>query len=580
MERGTAARSSIRPRQTRVTWLCAALTCVCVAYAHAGPADRSTVPSPHNERELLAPSSDTTAKLQTPKVPHQASGVATITNDERFRVNTISLIGNTLLTRAELTEIADRYTDRDLGFGDLLALRDELTLAYVNKGYLSSGIIIDHLKDDHLVLRAVEGRLKEIRVVPGSTHNPDYIRGYLQGFGDLSPVNIFDIESRLQMLQTSPQIRRIEARLVPGSERGESILWVDNEDNSQWHTLVEANNHIAPALGEGQLLATVAYGNPRGRGDNLQVGLRRAEGLTQFSASYETPLNHRDTKLTLFAFGANSEVVAEPYDSLGIEANSRTYGVRISHPLSRTLSQQLTIFLTGEWRETDTDLLGTGFSFVEGPDNGEVRAAVVRAGWEFNRRSTDSALAGRVQVSTGLDVFDATNGASVTGATVPKAKFTTVLGQLQWARRFAQNNQLITRVDLQWASRPLFGLEQMPIGGRWSVRGYRENTLIRDSAVVTSVEWRSTVRSPNPGERWQNGLTVIAFADWAHSWNDGRAEVGPTNIYGAGLGFVWEATRNSQVELMWAHAFTDIDYPGSDPLQDDGIHMRLRWWTE
>ena len=50
------------------------------------------------------------------------------------------------------------------------------------------------------------------------------------------------------------------------------------------------------------------------------------------------------------------------------------------------------------------------------------------------------------------------------------------LGQAQLARRLETlSAQVIGRVDLQLANDRLFPLEQFAVGGRYSVRGYREN---------------------------------------------------------------------------------------------------------
>ena len=40
------------------------------------------------------------------------------------------------------------------------------------------------------------------------------------------------------------------------------------------------------------------------------------------------------------------------------------------------------------------------------------------------------------------------------------------------------------RSQFQYADSPLLSLEQVSMGGRYSVRGYRENTMLRDKAAL------------------------------------------------------------------------------------------------
>ena len=48
----------------------------------------------------------------------------------------------------------------------------------------------------------------------------------------------------------------------------------------------------------------------------------------------------------------------------------------------------------------------------------------------------------------------------------------------------------IVRMDSQISRDPLLSLEQFAIGGHASVRGYRENQIVRDSGAVVSAEAR------------------------------------------------------------------------------------------
>jgi len=70
--------------------------------------------------------------------------------------------------------------------------------------------------------------------------------------------------------------------------------------------------------------------------------------------------------------------------------------------------------------------------------------------------------------------------------------------------------QALTRLDVQLASAPLLPLEQIAVGGRYSVRGYRENQLVRDNGVIGSVEARvPVVRNVS----WADVVELASFMD-------------------------------------------------------------------
>src|SRR5687767_13652575 len=82
-----------------------------------------------------APSFDLPPLPEPPARPGPGQGLSVLVRD-------IRLEGNTVLGEAELGPIARRYEGRAVTTEELLRLRDELTLAYVERGYVNSGAII------------------------------------------------------------------------------------------------------------------------------------------------------------------------------------------------------------------------------------------------------------------------------------------------------------------------------------------------------------------------------------------------------------------------------------------------------
>jgi hemolysin activation/secretion protein len=171
-----------------------------------------------------------------------------------------------------------------------------------------------------------------------------------------------------------------------------------------------------------------------------------------------------------------------------------------------------------------------------------------------------------------------TLGATINRGDLPDGQFFAWLGQFQWARRLTTwDLETLIRVDAQLAADPLLPLEQIGVGERYSVRGYRENQLVRDNALIASME----ARIPLVGRRrWADYLQLVPFVDAGTSWNRQLPTPDPTTLASLGLGLRWAATLGTvvpirpYVEVFWGQKLINVETEGGD-LQDRGVHFQV-----
>jgi hemolysin activation/secretion protein len=146
-------------------------------------------------------------------------------------------------------------------------------------------------------------------------------------------------------------------------------------------------------------------------------------------------------------------------------------------------------------------------------------------------------------------------------------------------RLWDTDNQVLVRVDLQLAEDPLLPLEKLGVGGATTVRGYRENLLVRDNGFIGSVEFRFPVfRLPLPliSEGPQDGrVQLAAFYDFGWSENTDVESPDPDTISSLGIGLRWDPHRQIHGELYWGFALREVGELGEGDLQDSGIHFAL-----
>lgn len=480
--------------------------------------------------------------------------------------------GNTAFTDQELAQVAAPWTGREVGSADLQALREAVTLHYVRAGYVTSGALIpDQNPEDGVVeIRIVEGTLEAIEVEDSGWLRPSYVRSRLARAAG-RPLSVIELEERIQLLQQDPHILKVAAELRPSSELGKALLYARVEEVPPWRVVAESSNHQPPSIGAYGGHFALGWNDVTGFGDAVSASFDVTETLREWNALYSVPLTRWDTALEFAAQLTKSEVIEKPFDELDIESKTRSYAVTLRQPLFTTLSTTLTAFLTGEWRRSQNFLLGEGFAFVPGPDpDGVAKLALLRVGQDASWRDRSQVVAVRSMFTIGLDVLGATQNA---GSDVPDGTFLSWLGQLQWVRRFDSlwGIEALFRTDLQLSTQPLLGMEQFAVGGHATVRGYRENQVVRDQGVVSSIEvripvWKSALGQPI--------VQLAPFFDIGHSWNKKRPTDGLKTLPAVGIGLRWAVTRFLHAEIYWGQNLNDVLTSGN--LQDHGVEFAVR----
>ena len=510
---------------------------------------------------------------ELPPAPERPSmGVAVFVREVR-------LVGNTVFSDAELDAITRRYEGRAITTEQLLELRDALTRRYVEEGYVNSGAVIpdQDVADGVVTVRIIEGRLGEVRLGGLRALRPGFVEGRIR-LGAGPPLNVDALQEQLQLLLTDPSLERLDARLGPGPERGEGRLEVDVVEARRFAVALKVDNARSPSVGEYRGAIEASARNVLGYSDPLDLRLGLTEGLRDAALAYSVPLTARDLRLRFFAEATDADVVEAPFEELNIESETYTVEGGLRWPLVRTLTTELTAGADLARRWSQTSLLGRPFSFSPGVQDGESDVTTLRFPMEWLQRGRDQVLALRSTASVGLAAIGATDHPS---DDIPDGQFVAWLGQAQWARRFGDAGyQLIARGDLQLAADPLLPIEQIAIGGLNTVRGYRENVLVRDNGAILSLEARvPTFRLPVPGlsEAPADGMVQLApFLDIGHGWDSGGGERDRETISSIGLGLLWSPSPRASARLYYGYALDDVPDPQDEGLQDRGIHFEVR----
>jgi len=491
-------------------------------------------------------------------------------------VRQITVTGSTVFSEDALAAVTAPYVHREVTSEELEALRLALTRLYINAGYINSGAVLPDqtVTEGVVTYQIIEGELTSVTLEGHRWFRERYLRQRLT-LDVEPPLSIGTLQERLQRLQQDDRIARLEAELRPGVQLGESTLHVRVEERLPVFVALEFNNYQSPTVGAEQGLITVAERNLTGHGDILSVTYGRSSGLNpQLDASYTLPVSPRETTFGLRYRRNNASVVEATFAPLDIQSRSEIITLSLRQPLYWTLRRELALALSGERLQSQTFLLGEPFSFSPGTKRGVAIDTAVRLTAEGFDRTQNQVIAVRSRFSVGVNAL----GATINSGGLPDGRFFAWLGQFQGARRLtAHDIDLLFRLDLQLTSAPLLPLEQVGIGGRFSVRGYRENQLVRDNALIASLESRIPLLR---NRRWADYIQVVPFVDIGHGWNQHIATPGPTTLASVGLGVRWAATFGTvvplrpQFEVFWGYKLKDVQTAGGN-LQDKGLHLQF-----
>jgi hemolysin activation/secretion protein len=551
------------------------------------PTGRSGEPPPL-PKQFEAPTQPPEKLLPPVPIPPETAPFPTL----RVFVREIRITGSTVFSAEELAKVTAPYLNREVTSEDLETLRVALTLLYVNNGYVTSGAILPDqtVSEGVVTYQIIEGRLTAVDVEGNRWFRSSYFQKRFFLDAD-PPLNVNELQRRVQFLLDDSRIQRLNAELKSGLQLGEAILDVRVEDRIPFRFFSEYNNYQSPSVGENRGLVTLWDENVTGNGDVFMGQYGRSSGLNPLlDFKYSLPVNAYDTTLS-YEYRRNTlAVIEQPFQDLNIDSKSDIYTFTLRQPVYRTLNSQLALELIGERLWLQTSLLGEPFSLEPGAQHGRTVVAALRTAQEFIYRTPSQVIATRSLFSFGLNAL----GATINHTGLPDGIFFKWFGEFQWVQRLGWiaeqqraswpeflrpllDSYAIFRSQFQYSDSPLLTLEQISIGGRYSVRGYRENTMLRDKAVLTSFETRLPVIG---NAVWADYLELAQFVDFGRGWDVKLKTPQPKDIESVGVGLRWALTFlrpfpiRPQFEMYWGYRLRKVLNP-ENSLQDHGFHLQF-----
>jgi len=489
------------------------------------------------------------------------------TAERRVVLSRIEIEGNTAIPDAELDALGKELLGRSIALHEVESLRHRISKLYIERGYINSGAVYQDpaILDGVLRLRIVEGRITEFEVRGNEGLAASYLVERL--YPEDQALNVHALQERYQQLLADPLLSRASVRLAPGRALGQARLLVDVERAKPWQLSAYFNNHRSVSTGEKVVGLAGLVRNLTGYGDVLDAFTQFSQGTHRSGAGWMVPVGARGPRLTMRYEDGNASVVEAPLDSADVESTVHSFDIGLTQVIIDRLDRRFSLGLTHSERRNTTTVFGEPFSFIAGEKSGISRVRALRFSQEFVGRSQGSVVALRSTFNYGRTNTDRDDPNDA--LQFPSRHFQYWVGQAQYLWRPAERKwRLEARAAAQKAQDRLVPLEQFALGGVGTVRGYRENSLVRDNghALGVSLLW------PLGGaglEHWELGL----FHERGSAWNRNEAR---RQLRSVGLAVGYRA-HGLDFDLSWAYRIDPRVSAQRDGWQDRGIHVALSY---
>lgn len=491
---------------------------------------------------------------------------------EGIFVSEIRVEGAAAIEPIALSRITSKFSGRSLFIEDLVDLSTQITNYYVEAGYITSGA---YLPDQDIIggvlrINVVEGILSDIAIANTGRYSTQYIERAIRSQLTV-PFNIVDLQNALLKLENDPRIDTVKGQVRPSSNRGSATLELTITESDPLRFTLSTNNYLSPSIGSEQVQLLVSHLNVLGRADEFFLSLGKSDGYEAVSASYSMPVQFLKLVLRGYYSSGDTVVVERPFAEIDIKSETNTQGISLVKATNFFGGDALAFTLGVEKKQSETSLLGEAFDFSLGSIDGEARASIAYVGVELKNQGRNIAWALSSTWRHGIDAWNATE---LSGQ--PDGQFNSLVSQFEIVTRFTGGSVLSLRMNSQLTRDSLQSFERLPLGGYRSVKGYRQNQLLKDNGWDLLLDYQIPVLN-----QWQDRgyfFTLVPNVGVARGWDSKRYPNidRAASLSSVGVSLVVASGDNWSARLDWASRLESKRKQGNG-LQDDGIYLSISY---
>jgi len=430
--------------------------------------------------EKIKPSKSDTKFEMNVKKDLQKDGV---TYNPKFKVDKIKFEGNTKVKTKILESFATDIVGHEIYLEDLLVFALKVSRYYQSRGYLTSYAYIptQEIKNGVVTIAIVESQVGDVDIQGNKWARTWYLKNVVMGKNGLREGDVFNAKALQNSLREINTENYIKTQSTISKKGDKTEIKLDVRDRFPLNLNIGWDDYGRTYTGEQRASFILGLDNLTGFGDKIYGGTILSSGSAGVLGGYEIPVSPYGTKLSLDY--SNSAVrLGGPYKYLNVKGYSQSMGVKLSHPLVRNANSDVVAYTGVDFVNANTKsrALNTTLS--------DYKLIVLRSGVRAITDDSHGRWLGNLGVDVGLP--GGTHDASGADST-----FVKVIGGVTRIQRLFGRVIGLVRLNGQYSPNKLYAVEQMQIGGPYTLRGYQPAELIGDWGVAGTAE----IRTPIPG---------------------------------------------------------------------------------
>jgi len=255
----------------------------------------------------------------------------------KFKISKIHFSGNTVLKNKSISKLTAEYEGKELTIEDLLALCDQITEEYRDKGYITSkAVLLQQKVDDETVAITIqEGRYGDITVEGNKWARTSYLKRVLKAY-NIKPnavLNVYDLKNSIALLNNSTYMQG-DLSIENSKEKNKNDVVLKVEDRYPLDFNIDWNNAGQELAGRERGVFTIAQNNLTGNGDALSLSAFVSNGTLGTFENYSIPIGTKGTKL-VFGHSFSNTRYGGMYKAYGLNGRAQDFTIGISQNFIR-----------------------------------------------------------------------------------------------------------------------------------------------------------------------------------------------------------------------------------------------------
>src|SRR5690554_2085236 len=472
---------------------CAFLFLMCVSSAFAQPqlpTDREL--SRERQERLLQEQQRRLEELQS--LPGRQLSAPSRPADENaacIQVQKIELSGASVLSLRQRTQLLQPFIEQCLTANDLNRLLSNITNAYLSRGYVTTRAYLppQDLKDGVLQIQVIEGRLESID--GGELSSPlETSMSFPVKAGQR--LNLRELEQLIDQLSRLPS-RQVSMELIPGEQIGGSHVLLQGQKLKPWRVAINRHNDGQRSTGEQQWGLSLAWDSPLGLADQLVI---RGGGDT-VSDRYKHSASHGLSYSLPYGWWTFNYFYNHSYYRTKNHTQSFSF-VLDGTSTTQALSAERVLYRDA----VSKTALSIGISHLSSRnyldnqrlDVSSQRLTEQQFGINHGRRIGPAFVNFDLGYQRGIGALDA-QGAGQPQGWEPVArynKYTVTASYLQPFQLSGERFSFDSVFSAQRSEDVLFSPQRFSLGGLYSIRGFKEQSVTGDSGYYLRNQLRWT----------------------------------------------------------------------------------------